>query len=60
MHLGIKLTYMTVHRREGHCRHEEGRGADPTLGTLCMRALHWEDKSPKDWALKWEDRFPKY
>lgn len=47
MQSGTNLTYVTVHRREGYDKHEEGREADPTLCTPDMRVLHWEDKSPK-------------
>lgn len=37
---------------EGHSKHGEGRGTDPTLGTPVQNYLHWEDESPSHLALK--------
>lgn len=41
--LGTKLTSETNHKREGHHKHGERRGTDPTPNTPDMGDLHWED-----------------
>lgn len=41
-----KLTCKTIHWREEHYNHGEGRGADPTPGAPGMGDPQWEDISP--------------
>lgn len=43
--VGNQILGETNHKQEGHHKHREAKGTDPTPGPSDTGTLHWEDKS---------------